>query len=206
MPPPATPSRATSPSRRRSPTPHGRWADRLRAEFLAAAQDLDGIGEPGELAFYPDRTWHGYTYIPVTARTANGLRGLRLRALRRRHRRRATRATSPPTPTSPRRRPSATPTGSSTCATRSSAAGAAPTAPVASMTLVWGRALVAGGARRHRRARRAHRRPVRAVDDRFTLLAPDDFADGLLEVRLYSDAGERAGARVALRRRARRDT
>ena len=50
----------------------GRWADRLRAEFLAAAQDLDEIGVPGEFSFFPDRTWHGYTYIPLSAPTANG--------------------------------------------------------------------------------------------------------------------------------------
>ena len=29
------------------PTPHGRFADRLRAEFLVAAQRLEGVDEPG---------------------------------------------------------------------------------------------------------------------------------------------------------------
>jgi hypothetical protein len=55
------------------PTPHGRFADRLRAEFLVAAQRLEGVDEPGVLSFFPDRSWHGYTYIPVTAATEAGL-------------------------------------------------------------------------------------------------------------------------------------
>src|SRR5947208_366242 len=53
--------------------PYGRWAERLRSEFLAAAADLDDVGEPGELVFYPDRTWHGRTWVPVTAPTSAGL-------------------------------------------------------------------------------------------------------------------------------------
>jgi hypothetical protein len=47
--------------------PYGRWADRL-AEALRGALD-----EPfGEIAWFPDRTWHGRTYVPATARTTDG--------------------------------------------------------------------------------------------------------------------------------------
>lgn len=54
--------------------PYGRWAETLRAEFLRACLDLEGdLGEPGELRFFPDRTWWGRTYIPVTSRTSAGL-------------------------------------------------------------------------------------------------------------------------------------
>jgi hypothetical protein len=55
------------------PTPHGRFADRLRSEFLAAVQTLEDVDEPGVLSFFPDRSWHGYTYVPVTAATPSGL-------------------------------------------------------------------------------------------------------------------------------------
>ncbi|HEY1776581.1 MAG TPA: hypothetical protein VGG41_10530, partial [Solirubrobacteraceae bacterium] len=65
MPPAPQPVPANVAEPSQEPTPSGRWADRMRAEFLAASQDLDEVGEPGPLAFYPDRTWHGYTYIPV---------------------------------------------------------------------------------------------------------------------------------------------
>src|SRR6201991_1487638 len=54
--------------------PYGRWADRLREEFLAACLGIeDEVGEPGEIVWYPDRTWGGRTYVPATARTSTGL-------------------------------------------------------------------------------------------------------------------------------------
>ncbi len=56
--------------------PYGRWADTLRQELLAACLHLDAdgedVGEPGEIAWYPDRTSGGRTYVPATAPTANG--------------------------------------------------------------------------------------------------------------------------------------
>jgi hypothetical protein len=56
--------------------PYGRWAERLGEEFLAACLrvETDGVelGEPGEVAWYPDRTWHGRTYVPATVDTAGG--------------------------------------------------------------------------------------------------------------------------------------
>jgi hypothetical protein len=58
-------------------TPHGVWAQKLQAEFLAACLRIDAegqeIGEAGELRWYPDRSWSGRTYVPVTARTSTGL-------------------------------------------------------------------------------------------------------------------------------------
>jgi hypothetical protein len=57
--------------------PYGRWAQTLGDHFAAAVERIDDegedLGEPGELVFHPDRTWHGRTYVPVTTRTATGL-------------------------------------------------------------------------------------------------------------------------------------
>lgn len=57
--------------------PTGRWAERLQAEFLAACLRIDSdgedLGDAGELNYFPDRTWAGRTYVPVTARTSTGL-------------------------------------------------------------------------------------------------------------------------------------
>jgi hypothetical protein len=57
--------------------PHGAWAQTLQAEFLAACLRIDAegadIGEARELRYFPDRTWGGRTYIPVTARTTTEL-------------------------------------------------------------------------------------------------------------------------------------
>ena len=79
--------RATSPSRRRSPPPRGRWADRLRAEFLAAAQDLEESDTLERARVLPRPHLARLHLHPVSTRDRERQRGLRLRALRRRHRR-----------------------------------------------------------------------------------------------------------------------
>ena len=53
--------------------PAGRWAETLRAELLRAAADLEDLGEVGDVVWFPDRTYAGRTFVPATARTTNGL-------------------------------------------------------------------------------------------------------------------------------------
>jgi hypothetical protein len=54
--------------------PYGRWADTLREEFLTACLSIeDEVGEPGEIVWYPDRTWGGRTFVPATCRTSLSL-------------------------------------------------------------------------------------------------------------------------------------
>ncbi len=56
--------------------PYGRWADTLQGHFLAAVAEIEAgeedLGEPGEIAWFPDRTYGGRTYVPATARTTTG--------------------------------------------------------------------------------------------------------------------------------------
>jgi hypothetical protein len=56
--------------------PYGRWADRLRVEFLAACLRIDDegedLGQAGDIVWYPDRTWGGRTFVPATSRTSTG--------------------------------------------------------------------------------------------------------------------------------------
>ncbi len=56
--------------------PSGRWADVLREQFLAACADIDSdgeeIGDPGVIRWFPDRTLSGVTYVPAVARTSLG--------------------------------------------------------------------------------------------------------------------------------------
>jgi hypothetical protein len=56
--------------------PNGRWAETLSEQFLAAvaAIDSDGeeLGEPGPVQWFPDRTYAGRTYVPGAARTPVG--------------------------------------------------------------------------------------------------------------------------------------
>ena len=58
------------------PLPYGRWADTLRSHFLAAIAEIDSegeeLGDPGEVGWFPDRTYGGRTYVPATTRTSGG--------------------------------------------------------------------------------------------------------------------------------------
>lgn len=59
------------------PLPYGRWAETLSAQFLtacerAATEDGSDPGTPGEISWYPDRTWNGRTYVPATTLTDRG--------------------------------------------------------------------------------------------------------------------------------------
>ena len=83
-----------------------------------------------------------------------------------------------------------TPGGRSTSATRSSAAGAVTASDVAAMTLVWGRPLVSGGRAVDRRALRLAVDRCQLIENRFTLLAPDDYREHLLEIKLWSPRGK----------------
>jgi hypothetical protein len=55
--------------------PYGRWADTLRGHFVAACEELEAeedLGDPGEIRWYPDRSYGGRTYVPATCRTSGG--------------------------------------------------------------------------------------------------------------------------------------
>jgi hypothetical protein len=56
--------------------PYGRWADTLRQHFLAAVEQIDTegeqLGEAAEIQWFPDRTYSGRTYVPAVARTSGG--------------------------------------------------------------------------------------------------------------------------------------
>src|SRR5919199_5215813 len=56
--------------------PYGRWAHRLSEEFYAACLRIDSeaeeLGEPGDIAWFPDRTFGGRSYVPGTTETAEG--------------------------------------------------------------------------------------------------------------------------------------
>jgi hypothetical protein len=55
--------------------PYGRWAETLAGHFLEAVSRIEtkeDLGDPGEVSWFPDRTWGGRTYMPATAPTSNG--------------------------------------------------------------------------------------------------------------------------------------
>jgi len=57
------------------PLPYGRWGEALAEHFIGAAGEIEtdeDLGDPGEITWFPDRTWGGRTYVPGTAPTSNG--------------------------------------------------------------------------------------------------------------------------------------
>jgi hypothetical protein len=172
--------------------PYGRWEERLREEFLAVALALDGqpedIGEPGPINWYPDRSWHGRTYVPATAATTGGyeLFGY-VRYLP------AGEGGDPGdfvaqvdfTDETAERNPEWRLDICDEIIGSWRGEGGA----VAAMTLVWGRPLVSGGAVATAELAGLAVDQCEVLDERFTLIAPDDYRQDLLEITLFDDGG-----------------
>jgi hypothetical protein len=172
--------------------PYGRWEERLSQEFLAAALGLDSeqedLGEPGPIAWYPDRTWYGRTYIPGTAQTSGGYELFGYVRF---------------VPGGEDGEPgdftahvdftdetaARNPDWKLDVCDEIIGAWRGESGAVAAMTLVWGRPLISGG-----RIVTAELADL-AVDqcellgERFTLIAPDDYRGDLLEIRLFDTKG-----------------
>lgn len=174
--------------------PYGRWADRLRHEFLGACLRVDvdeddgDIGEPGDIVWFPDRTWDGRTYVPATARTAEGFELFGYVSF---------------TPGDDEHEPDHF---------RAWADYTDETAEkhddwqmdlndevlggwrgeqgnVAAMTLVWGRPLVNDGAVVTAELADLAVDQCTLLENRFTLIAPDDYRGDTLDIKLFSASG-----------------
>jgi hypothetical protein len=171
-----------------SPLPSGRWASTLSRHFLGACDAIEAgdedLGEPGAISFYPDRTWHGRTFVPATAITSTGLELFGYVSFR---------------PASEDADPSEF---SAVADSTDETAQANPDWQLdlceevigtwrgergnsADMTLVWGRPLVKGGATVTAELAGLAVDQCAVVEDRFTLLAPDNYRQDTLEVKLF---------------------
>jgi hypothetical protein len=174
--------------------PYGRWAERLEQELLAVCLALtdaqEDLGEPGEIVWYPDRGWHGRTYVPATATTTGGyeLYGY-VRYV---------------PPGEEGGEPSnfftevdftdqtaaANPQWSLDLCDEVIGRWRGHNSDVAAMTLVWGRPLVAGGSIVTAELADLAVDQCELVENRFTLIAPDDYRHYLLEIKLWSPKGK----------------
>ena len=171
--------------------PYGRWADTLREHFMAAVREIDSegeeIGEAGEIAWFPDRTFAGRTFVPAVARTTEGYELFGYVSF--------------------------TEHGGGPSEFEASADFTAELAEQnpewkldlsdevigtwrgeegkrAAMTLVWGVPLLPGGATVTAELANLAVDQCVLVDERFTLIAPDDYRGDYLEVKLWSRRGE----------------
>lgn len=60
--------------------PYGRWEERLRETFVESCGELFGEAgtrvDPEEIRLFPERTWGGRTYIPVSAPGSDEVNGV----------------------------------------------------------------------------------------------------------------------------------
>lgn len=175
--------------------PYGRWADTLREYFLAAFAQIDAegedLGQPGDISWFPDRTYAGRTYVPAVARTTTGLELFGFVSF------------------------SEGSGGPSEFAARadytSELAEANPDWKLdlnddvvgtwrgeqgksAEMTLVWGVPLIPGGAVVTAELANLAVDQCELVEERFTLVAPDNYRSDYLEVKLWNRRGDELAA------------
>jgi hypothetical protein len=172
--------------------PYGRWAHRLSDAFYEACGRIDSegedLGEPGDIDFHPDRTYGGRTYIPATAPTSTGLELFGFVSF---------------VPGAEGGEPSGF---EATADFTAETAGRHPEwqidlndeqvgrwrgeeGHVATVTLVWGSPLVEGGAIVTAELADLAVDQCVLVEDRFTLIAPDDYRSDLLEIKLFDRNG-----------------
>jgi len=175
------------------PLPYGRWADRLREEFLAGTLRMDGepedLGEPGELIWHPDRSWHGRTYVPATTTTSNGyeLFGyVRFLAAAEEEEPTEFAAYVDFTEETAERNPD----WSMDLCDEVIGAWRGHSGAVAAMTLVWGHPLVPGGRIVTAELAGLAVDQCELIEERFTLIAPDDYRHDLLEIKLFGAKGQ----------------
>lgn len=172
------------------PLPYGRWADTLREHFLTACREIDAdgedLGEAGEIAWFPDRSYAGRTYIPAVARTTTGYELFGFVSF----------SEGSGGPKDFQARADFT-------------AETAETNPdwkldlnddvvgswrgehgnVAEMTLVWGVPMIPGGAIVTAELANLAVDQCEVIEERFTLLAPDNYRSDFLEVKLWDKRG-----------------
>ena len=172
--------------------PYGRWEERLTQEFLGAAIGLEAdgsdLGEPGRIAWYPDRTWHGRTYVPATAQTANGFELFGY-----------VRFLPAPEDEEPsdfwafadytEETAARNPDWRLDLCEEVIGGWRGQYGATATMTLVWGRPLVSGGRIVTAELADLAVDQCELIEERFTLIAPDDYRGDLLDIKLFDLKG-----------------
>jgi hypothetical protein len=176
--------------------PYGRWADTLRELFLEACRGIEpehgeDLGEAGEIAWFPDRSWDGRTYVPAVARTTTGfeLYGF---------------VSFSESSGGPSEFESQADYTSETAESNPDwkldlndevvGSWRGEQGNKAEMTLVWGVPMIPGGAVVTAELANLAVDQCELVDERFTLLAPDNYRQDYLEIKLWDKRGTQLAA------------
>ncbi len=171
--------------------PYGRWADTLAGHFMTACRTVDTEGEdlgaPGAIAWFPDRTYGGRTYVPAVARTANSYELFGFVSF----------SEGPNGPTDFDARADFTaelaeenPDWKLDLNDDVIGSWRGDEGRTADMTLVWGIPLTPGGAVVTAELANLAVDQCTVLEERFTLIAPDNYRGDYIEVKLWSRTGE----------------
>jgi hypothetical protein len=174
------------------PLPYGRWADTLAGQFRGAVADLDTEGEDigeleTEIVWFPDRTYGGRTYVPAVARTTGGYELFGFVSF-----------------SEGQQGPSdfhasvdftaelaeANPDWKVDLNDEVIGVWRGEQGKTADITLVWGVPLVPGGAIVTAELADLAVDQCELLEDRFTLIAPDNYRSDFLEIKLWSRGGD----------------
>jgi hypothetical protein len=170
--------------------PYGRWADTLREHYLSACREIDtegeDIGEPGQIIWFPDRAFNGRTYIPAVARTTEGYELFGYVSFGEGEGGPSDfEATADFTSETAESNPDwKLDLNDDVIATWRGEQG-----KTAQMTLVWGVPMVPGGALVTGELANLAVDQCELLDERFTLIAPDNYRGDFLEVKLWDSRG-----------------
>lgn len=173
------------------PAPYGRWEETLRSHFLVAAGAIasdEEIGEPGTLVWFPERTWNGRTYVPVTAPTSEGFELFGFVSYTREHEgAEATEFEAVADYTD--ETAEANPDWTLDLSDQEIGHWRGPEGRRGVITLVWGVALVPEGAVATTELGPTTTDQCILADNRFTLISLDDYTGDYVEVRLFDRRG-----------------
>ena len=175
--------------------PYGRWADTLRDHFLAACRDINSegedLGDAGEIAWFPDRSYEGRTYVPAVARTTTGYELFGFVSFR---------EGGEQGGRGPVEFDAAADYTSETAESNPDwkldindevvGQWRGEQGNTADMTLVWGVPMIPGGAVVTAELANLAVDQCGLIEERFTLLAPDNYRSDLLEIKLWSHKGK----------------
>jgi hypothetical protein len=166
------------------PLPYGRWGEALAEHFVAAAEeDVDA----GAIVWFPDRTWNGRTYIPATAPSGDGEVFGYVSYTREHEGAQAGDFTAVADFTE--ETAGQNPDWALDLSDEEIGHWRGPEGRRGVVTLVWGVALVSGGAAVTVELGPTTTDQCELIDDRFTLVSLDAYTGDYVEIRLYGARG-----------------
>jgi hypothetical protein len=171
--------------------PYGRWAESLARHFLAAVEQIEAdedLGEPGAVSWFPDRTFAGRTYVPASATTSTGFEVLGYVSYTREHDGAEARefvSFADYTDETAE----ANPDWELDLSDRELTSFNGGDDRRGEITLVWGVSLVANGVLATAELGPTTVDQCQLMDDRFTLVALDNYTGDYIEVKLFGQGG-----------------